>query len=321
MDGAYSANMTKRNRPIDNFRGLSIILMAIVNYLGGVDAVPPWLKHSPDIGLTIADYIAPMFIFAIGLTYRASFERHLKRDGLLEAYRHFAVRYLAILGIGAVLTAGETDIAMQSANWGVLQAIGAAGLICLIFIRLNTYLRFAVGLFILACYQLGLDNIYLQTVLHSSHGGFPGALSWGGMLLLATVLADSYYSSRKKFAAFSFILLAAGAAAGVLIPLSKVRVSFSYVLLTTASSAVVFLVFDLFSRKDREPGLLSWWGENPILFYFIHLVLIGFFLLPGIPALYGSAPLWVNVLELVLVLSVISSLAGYLHRKKIIIRL
>lgn len=127
MEALENAGITKRNRAIDNFRGISIILMVIVNYLGGADAIPSWLKHSQDLGLTIADFVAPFFIFAIGLTFRSSFERRSKRYGLFEAYRHFAVRYLAIIGNGTIFSAGQADIAGQAANWGVQH--------CLCFLR------------------------------------------------------------------------------------------------------------------------------------------------------------------------------------------
>ena len=40
---------------IDYFRGLSVILMVLVDYVGGIASVPGWLKHAPDIGLTVAD--------------------------------------------------------------------------------------------------------------------------------------------------------------------------------------------------------------------------------------------------------------------------
>ena len=64
---------------IDYFRGLSVILMVLVDYVGGIASVPGWLKHAPDIGLTVADLVAPAFIFAIGLTYGMSFGRRAAR--------------------------------------------------------------------------------------------------------------------------------------------------------------------------------------------------------------------------------------------------
>ena len=54
---------------IDQYRGFAILLMALADYLVGVKIVPAWLKHAPDIGYTVIDLIAPLFVFAIGLTF------------------------------------------------------------------------------------------------------------------------------------------------------------------------------------------------------------------------------------------------------------
>jgi predicted acyltransferase len=71
---------TKRIPSIDQFRGFAILTMVLANYMGGVSLIPAWLKHAPDIGLTVIDLIAPFFIFAIGLTYELSFHRRIERD-------------------------------------------------------------------------------------------------------------------------------------------------------------------------------------------------------------------------------------------------
>ena len=66
---------------IDQFRGFAISAMVLANYLAGVHCVPVWLKHAPDVGLTVADLIAPFFIFAIGLTYGLSARRRIQAVG------------------------------------------------------------------------------------------------------------------------------------------------------------------------------------------------------------------------------------------------
>ena len=60
---------TNRISSIDWFRGFAILTMVLANYMGGVALIPAWLKHAPDVGLTVIDLIAPFFIFAIGLTF------------------------------------------------------------------------------------------------------------------------------------------------------------------------------------------------------------------------------------------------------------
>jgi len=58
---------------IDQFCGFAILLMVLADYLVDVNIVPAWLKHAPDIGYTVIDLIAPLFVFAIGLTFGLSF--------------------------------------------------------------------------------------------------------------------------------------------------------------------------------------------------------------------------------------------------------
>ncbi|HMN59437.1 MAG TPA: DUF5009 domain-containing protein [Anaerolinea sp.] len=66
---------------IDQFRGFAILLMVLANYLAGVAWIPAWLKHAPDIGLTVIDLIAPFFIFSIGLTYALAIRRRAAQNG------------------------------------------------------------------------------------------------------------------------------------------------------------------------------------------------------------------------------------------------
>jgi predicted acyltransferase len=58
---------TQRVESIDEFRGLAIVVMVVVNYLADIETVPAFLKHAAGCGLTIADVVAPAFVFAIGV--------------------------------------------------------------------------------------------------------------------------------------------------------------------------------------------------------------------------------------------------------------
>src|SRR5665647_1749090 len=179
-----------RNLAIDRLRGALVILMVGGDYLGGVQVVPTFLKHAPDIGFTVADAVAPAFIFVIGLNYGPSFSRRM-RQSTVAAYRHFLVRYLALIGIGAIIAAGTTMAGVPT-DWGVLQAIGVAGLISLLLIRLPAWARFVIGILTLCCYQYLLDASMLAAVQHSVQGGPFGALSWAALLVLSTAQQIAY---------------------------------------------------------------------------------------------------------------------------------
>lgn len=312
--------VAERNTAIDQFRGLAILMMVLANFLAGVRWIPAWLKHAPDIGLTVIDLIAPMFIFAIGLTFYPSFQRRFSLYGAKPTYLHFIRRFLSILGIGAILSAGERafGISTQSADWGVLQAIGIAGLVTLIFIRMPLKWRLMIGILILAGYQILLDRYWLEQVLGSPHGGISGSISWSGMLILSTCMAQIYHNveKQKSFPWIAAIALAVGLIMAVWLPVSKNRVSSSYILISMAISAVVFWIFHILDRKERgDNDLLITWGRNPLVLYVLHLMLIGIVYLPGIPGLYEQAPSWLTIVETVVLLASLTLIARYLEKK------
>lgn len=317
---------TERMLSIDQFRGFAILTMVLANYMGGVKIIPGWLKHAPDIGLTVTDLIAPFFIFAIGLTYGMSFQKRLTRDGSVKTYTHFATRYLALVGIGALISAGETAVGKNPTgiDWGVLQAIGVAGLITLVVIRLPAVYRTLIGMGTLAVYQIMLDNFLLNLTLQSPHGGLFGSVSWGAMLILCTAIADLFHDTQKGklFHWVSLAVTIIGIAVAFLLPVSKNRVSASYVLVSVGVSGLLFELFHLLVDRYRMNfHLLSAWGNNPLVLYFLHYLLIGIFFLPNIPFLYTDAPLWLVLLEILFLVTILSFIATWMKRRKIFISL
>jgi predicted acyltransferase len=318
---------SKRISSIDQFRGFAILTMVLANYMGGVKLIPGWLKHAPDIGLTIIDLIAPFFIFAIGLTYGLSFRRRFERDGAFRTYSYFLTRYLAIIGLGAIISAGETAVGQNPSgiDWGVLQAIGMAGLVTLLVIRLPSIYRWLIGAGILVAYQLILDHFLLDLTLRSPHGGLFGSLDWSAMLILGTAMADLFHGegrAKKAFPWVSLAVLTAGIALAFFSPVSKHRVSAAYVLISLGISALLFLVFHWMSDiRNWNSRLLLAWGKNPLSLYFLHYILIGMFFLPGIPILYAEAPIWLVLVEIAILLVGISLVAMWMERKNIIIAL
>jgi predicted acyltransferase len=313
---------TTRMPSIDQFRGFAILTMILANYMVGVTLIPSLLKHAPDIGLTVIDLIAPFFIFAISLTYGLSFRRRVERDGTFSTYNQFFTRYVAIIGLGALISAGETATGNNPSgiDWGVLQAIGVAGLLTLVVIRLRPIYRLAIGLGCLVIYQLVLDHFLLDLTLRSPHGGLFGSLSWGTMMILGTVLADLFHEpgrGRKLFPWVSLVVLLVGIGVAFLSPISKHRVSSSYVLVSLGASALVFLIFHVLADHFQWHGrFLLVWGKNPLVLYFLHYLIIGVFYMPGIPFLYAQAPLWLILLEMIVLIGGISLVAYWLEKHK-----
>ncbi|MGE5532286.1 MAG: heparan-alpha-glucosaminide N-acetyltransferase domain-containing protein [Bacteroidota bacterium] len=313
---------------IDQFRGLAILLMSLADFLSDVSSVPPWLKHAPDIGYTVIDLIAPMFVFAMGLTYGLSFRRRMARNGAWVAYEHAITRNLALVGLGflLVLAGNMSGVYQGQGNWGLLQALGMAGLITLPFIRLRPGVRAAVGLLLLALYQYMLDAAWLPLVLGSTHNGIWGSLSWGGLLILSTVLGDLYHEefqappgtgpARPLYAWTTAAVLLMGLALTVVAPISKNRASASYMLVSLGLSALLFGLFHLLEARGhfRLPVLTAW-GRNALLLYLLHGAVIGLFALPPFPAWYVNAPPWLTALQAVLMVLILSAAGIFLDRR------
>jgi predicted acyltransferase len=153
-------SQSERIASIDQFRGTAILAMVLANFIAGIDVIPAWLKHADDIGYTLVDLVAPLFIFAIGLTFERSFQRRRMKFGNKRAVTHFITRYLALIGLGAVISVGETSLGIGSGNidWGVLQAIGVAGMVTLAVIWLKPAWRALVGILFLGVYQFFLEH-------------------------------------------------------------------------------------------------------------------------------------------------------------------
>lgn len=273
-----------RDLTIDEFRGLAIFMMFPVNYMEHVRAVPAWLKHAPDVGITVADFVAPFFIFAIGFTTHAALEKRLvqdKKNGV-ETFEYVIRRSMALIGIGALFTIGETSQGFDPKGWGTLQAIGASIALAAPTAWLSARARLVLALLLMLVWQWALDALWLHETVRSSHAGIKGSLSWTALLILATVFAEAHKRREKsRVIAGGALLLAAGIALSPWVPVSKHRMSLSFDLIVSGSSALVFSAMAwLAALRKGHSALLVRWGQNPLAMYVSHLFLLAVFIVP-----------------------------------------
>ncbi len=111
IDGANEKE-SKRIKSIDRFRGFCVFCMLVFQFLKNFPSLGILSRladHSLSKGIiilpgmTLADIIAPAFIFAIGLTFTLSFTKWQRLYGTKHAIIHYLERALSIVGLGTFL--------------------------------------------------------------------------------------------------------------------------------------------------------------------------------------------------------------------------
>jgi predicted acyltransferase len=158
----------KNNRilSLDVFRGLTIILMILVNSQG--KSAYPLLEHAVWNGCTFADLVFPSFLFIVGITCVISLKRYKDTSSYPDCevsdrgslYRSILQRSLILFALGLFLNVFPHFINFSSLRvYGVLQRIAVCYLISGI-IYLNTTIK--TQLFIFVALLLGYWLIMTQ---------------------------------------------------------------------------------------------------------------------------------------------------------------
>jgi predicted acyltransferase len=163
---------------MDQFRGLTILLMFAVHYSWGID-VSPIFRHN-HYYLSVGDLVFPWFHFAAGFALRLSLLRRLETRGAWAAYRRTLRRCMLLILLADVppLLGGwrvshwgpeqGTDLMAQIATcmkfdgWTILAIIGVTSLWVLPVIGRSVRLRIGFLLGGLALHALTMQTFYLD---------------------------------------------------------------------------------------------------------------------------------------------------------------
>jgi predicted acyltransferase len=117
-----------RDHSLDSFRGLDVLLMILVNVQGSAAFAPPFIKHADWHGITLADFVFPVFLLIVGLSAPLA----LERPGVAVAWPTIIRRVLLLFLIGVGLgIAIKGQISPDTIRWtGVLQRIAIVYLAC-----------------------------------------------------------------------------------------------------------------------------------------------------------------------------------------------
>ncbi|WP_407540385.1 DUF5009 domain-containing protein [Deinococcus radiomollis] len=263
---------------LDAWRGLTILLMLLVNNVT-LGALTPWqLQHAPwGGGITLTDLVFPWFLFCAGaaLPFSLAASRKAGVSGWPLIWK-LAIRTVLLYLVGCVLTTTETG--QLSFGLGVLQLIALGsffgGVISLLAVRW----RVAAAVVLLIGYDLflryGAGGTFTESVNAAKAVndalltplGLRGLLSVipaTALVLLGSVVAQPL---KDRLATAPWLLLGAGAgmtAAGWLLAhhleFNKAVWTPSYVLYTAGFATLGMLAFHVLADSA---GRWSGWGAK-----------------------------------------------------------
>nr|XP_010912731.1 heparan-alpha-glucosaminide N-acetyltransferase isoform X2 [Elaeis guineensis] len=135
---------SRRVAALDAFRGLTIVLMILVDDAGGAYER---IDHSPWNGCTLADFVMPFFLFIVGVAIALALKRI---PNVSDAIKKVIIRTLKLLFWGLLLQGGYSHapddlsygVDMKHIRWcGILQRIALVYFIVAMIEILTTKLR------------------------------------------------------------------------------------------------------------------------------------------------------------------------------------
>ena len=209
-----------RIHSMDQFRGYTVAGMFVVNFLGGLAAIHPVMKHNHTY-FSYADSIMPSFLFACGFSYRLTTLRRLPQLGASRTFRRTFLRSLGLVLVSLMLSGFGTKFTkwgqyspeavrefvarlLKADMWEVLAIIGVSQILIMpvIAARSRGLIATLVGfvtMHVLLSYSFNFDFVYGLPNWMDAYwggkgtawdGGFFGLLSWASLMLAGTLAYD-----------------------------------------------------------------------------------------------------------------------------------
>ena len=294
------------------------------------------IVNDDNVWYQIASFVIVVIALLAGIGLLvSSLVKNAKRFG--EICQKTLFTTLAVLGIICCIVSSVDAYRIfyleQSSQkyWGVLQSIGGAGLLVLLFAEAGAVIRTCAAVTIFGTFSF-IHELpgFMEKIDVDVQGGVTGILGWGSMMLAFTVLADLFWHDRdmkkqgkKGIMANAYLLgtavtIALGIFGACTFTINKGSVSPGYILVSLPICAVGFWLISLTDAWQPKFNFFIWWGTSPIIMYLLQYIfndvlmtlVSGIEDLPYVPALLFS----------VVITAIISYVAYILYKKKQAIR-
>lgn len=256
---------------IDQFRGISISLMFVANFMVLFSKEPPiLLNHAVSGAVLPFDLVAPFFGLAIGICLPLA---NPKKAPILRLLRRVACLFL----IGYLphffyrVTTGTSFSTALTTTWGILETWALAYAAAFFLVRLRLWVRFSIALSLSLVYQVFLLNIpgVSRIVLLMAEGGPIAILSWTLICISGTAIGEFlFHYPRRVFVKRAILLGLSLLVTGLVLhttigQMDRSTSNASYTIFASGVSILVFLFFHV--RKPYWATAFQQVGQYPLL--------------------------------------------------------
>jgi predicted acyltransferase len=287
-----------RDLSLDAFRGLTVLMMIIVNIQGNGDAAFAALKHAEWHGLTFADLVFPWFLFIVGLSVPLALDRAHSGSPWPAVLKRAAM----LFALGVVLAWLIRPVEFDQIRWmGVLQRIGIVYLACAVVVLITrgwlvaalvAVAALALHSWLLFVPMDGIDSLTAGEGLNASFDQslLPGRLlrkTWDpeGVLSTLPAITSSLLGvavmrakrSDGQMAALAIVVTCAGWLLSSWMPVNKALWTASFVAITAGTALLLWMMLRRIWGAVGSSTVARWMvllGQTALTLYVIHMLLI-----------------------------------------------
>ncbi|WP_328515285.1 heparan-alpha-glucosaminide N-acetyltransferase [Aquimarina aquimarini] len=300
--------INKRVQSVDFLRGLTIMLMILVNTPGDWSFVYKPLLHAEWNGLTLADFVFPFFLFIVGISIAFVYRG---KKGNPAIYKKIVVRSMKLILLGLFINVFLPYFPFIQTEAiripGVLQRIGIVFCITsILYLNCNIKQLIFIAIFILVGYWIWLAYIllpngvspilerstnnwanYVDYLLLKGHiwqpdydpegilSTLPSIVSAITGVCIGEILTGEIKQKLKILTGVGVGFILVGYLWSIFFPINKALWSSSFVLVTSGYATLFLVLFHylLDDKKYNFGNIVKYVGANAIVIYFLSMII------------------------------------------------